>query len=278
MTTVRPSGLSGLFPATSGSYMEADVGYTGIEETNYRTVSLWVKIPTASGVPAGSTNAAMVFWGHNPPTGDSHGRVWSCELKNGKPRLWIRGAHMTVDRQLEGDRAVVDDGEWHLLVFQFQQGVAIEDVEIYIDDMGPMDTSVFGAGTIINTTSAVNSQPFTLGARNMNTIFFSVEKDMILEQIGIWTEPLTSSNVAFLWNRGYNGTGLPVTGTDGESSAYSPAGLSGTIDLDAWYSFDRPKNFTTQIFDNTDNPSRSLGAFNGVVPIYDTPASGIFPQ
>ena len=279
MTTVRPSGLAGLFPAISGSYMEADSGYTGIELTNYRTVSLWVKIPTASGIPPGSTNAAMVFWGHDEPSGSTHGRVWSCELRNGKPRLWIRGAHMTVDRQIHGEKAIVDDGEWHLLVFQFQQGINIEDVEIYIDDMGPMDTSVFGAGTLINTTAAVNSQPFTLGARNMNTIFFSVEQDMILEQVGIWTEPLTSSNVAFLWNRGHNDTGLPVTGTDGSpEQSYDPSGLSGTIALDAWYTFDSPRNFTTQVSGSTDNPNRSLGVFNDAVPIFDTPASGIFPQ
>lgn len=279
MTTVRPSGLAGLFPASSGSYMEADAGYTGIELTAHRTVSLWVKIPTVSGVPPESTNAAMVFWGHDNPTGHTHGRVWSCELKKGKPRLFIRGAHATVDRQLEGDRAVVDDGEWHMLVFQFAQGTTIDDVELYIDDMGPMDLSIFGSGTIINTTAAANAQPFTLGARNIVTINYLVERDMILEQVGVWTEPLTSSNISFLWNRGYNGTGLPVTGTDGTgNSAYSPAGLSGTIDLDAWYSFDRPKHFTTQIFDNTDNPSRSLGVFNGAIPVYDTPASGIFPQ
>ena len=191
----------------------------------------------------------------------------------------IRGAHETVDSQIHGEKAIVDDGECHLLVFQFAQGVAIDDVELYIDDMGPMDMSIFGAGTTINTTSAGSANPFTLGARNLNTITYLVERDFILEQVAVWTDPLTSSNVSFLYNRGYNGDGLVVTGTDGRADkGKDPSALSGTIDLDSWYSFDRPNNFTTQIFDNTPNPNRSLGVFNGAVPVYDTPASGIFPQ
>jgi hypothetical protein len=257
--------------------MEADLGYTGIELTNYRTVSLWVKIPTVSGIPPGSTNAVMVYWGHDLPADDPiSGRTWSCELKNGKPRLWVRGAHMTVDRQLEGDRAVVDDGEWHLLVFQFQQGINIEDVEIYIDDMGPMDTSVFGVGTTINTTSAANSNPFTLGARNLKTIVFSVERDMILEQVAVWTDPLTSRDVAFLWNKGYNGTDLLTSGTNGDPDrGFGPNALSGTINLDAWYSFDSPRDFTDTVFNVATPGARRLAVFNGAYPIRDTPASGL---
>lgn len=279
MTTVRPSGLSGLLPASSGSYWEALAGYTGIEKTNHRTVSLWVKIPTVSGVPPSSTNATMVFWGHDAPGGWGHGKVWSCELKNGKPRLWIRGAHATVDGQLEGDRAVVDDGKWHLLVFQFAQGTNIEDVELYIDDTGPLDMTIFGVGTTVDTTAAVDGQPFTLGARNMDTVYYTVERDMILEQVGIWTEPLTSSNVSFLYHRGKNGDGLSVTGTDGTPDhSHSPSALSGTIDLDAWYTFDDNGRYVGEVWDNTRNPNRRVGVNNGATWIYDTPASGIFPQ
>ncbi len=276
--TVRTSGIAAVFPAGSGSYMEADLGYTGIELTTHRTVSLWVKIPTVSGVPLESTNAAMVFWGHDNPTGNTHGRVWSCELKKGKPRLHIRGAHATVDRQLEGDRAVVDDGEWHLLVFQFAQGTTIDDVEIYIDDMGPMDLSIFGSGTIINTTAAVDSQPFTLGARNIVTINYLVERDMILEQVAVWTDPLTSANISYLWNKGYDGADLvkDEVGPGGElGKGFSPAGLSGTINLDAWYSFDSPRDFTDEVFNVAPPGSRRLAVFNGAHPIRDTPASGL---
>ena len=277
--TVRTSGIAAVFPAGSGSYMEANLGYTGIELTTHRTVSLWVKIPTVSGVPPESTNAAMVFWGHDNPTGNTHGRVWSCELKKGKPRLFIRGAHATVDRQLEGDRAVVDDGEWHLLVFQFAQGTTLDDVEIWIDDTGPLDLSIFGSGTIINTTAAVNSQQFTLGARNIVTINYLVERDMILEQVAVWTDPLTSQDVAFLWNKGYDGTELLTSGSNGEPDrGFGPNALSGTINLDAWYSFDSPRDFTDTVFNVAVPGSRQLAVFNGAFPIRDTPASGIFPQ
>jgi hypothetical protein len=252
--------------------MEAELGYTGIELTTHRTVSLWVKIPTVSGVPPASTNANMVFWGHSPPTGSGHGRVWSCELKNGKPRLWIRGAHATVDQQLEGDRAVVDDGEWHLLVFQFAQGTAIEDVEIWIDDFGPMDMSVFGAGTTINTTSEGTSNPFTLGARNLNTIVYSVERDMILEQVAVWTDPLEATDITMIWNGGYGSTNLQPNDYPG---GFGPNSLSGTINLDAWYSFDSPRDFTDTVFNVAIPGSRRLAVFNGAVPIYDSPASGL---
>jgi hypothetical protein len=274
--TVRTSGIAAVFPAGSGSYMEAEIGYTGIELTNHRTVSLWVKIPTVSGVPPESTNAAMVYWGHDFPGGNTHGRVWSCELKNGKPRLWIRGAHATVDRQLEGDRAVVDDGKWHLLVFQFAQGTTIDDVELYIDDTGPLDMAIFGAGTTINTTSAAEGQPFTLGARNVDTLYYTVERDMILEQVAVWTDPLTSRDVAFLWNKGYNGTELLTSGTNGDPDrGFGPNALSGTINLDAWYSFDSPRDFTDTVFNVATPGSRRLAVFNGAFPIRDTPASGI---
>jgi hypothetical protein len=276
MITVRPSGLSGLFPGSSGSYCETIAGYTGIELTAYRTVSLWVKVPTVSGIPPESTNAPLVSWGHDPPTGSTHGRTWSCELKKGKPRLWIRGAHATVDRQLEGERSVVDDGEWHLLVFQFANGTSIDDVELYIDDTGPLDLSIFGSGTTINTTAATGANPLTFGARNLNTIVYTVERDIILEQIAIWTEPLNSGNISFLYNRGRNGDGTLVTGTDGTPErSLSPSALSGTIDLDAWYTWDDNGQYVGEVWDNTDNPSRRLGAFNGVTWVYDTPASGI---
>lgn len=280
MTTVRPSGLSGLFPAGSGSYGATIAGYTGIELTNYRTVSMWVKIPTVSGVPTESTTGALVQWGHSFPGGNTHGRVWSCELKNGKPRLWVRGAHATVDRQLEGDRAVVDDGDWHLLVFQFQQGVAIEDVELYIDDTGPLDMTIFGQGTTINTTGAGDSQPVTIGARQIDIgPDYFVEREMRMDQLAIWTQPLLPENISFLYNKGKGSDGLPVTGTDGRSPAsHSPNALSGTIDLDAWYTWDDNGRYVGEVWDNTANPSRRFGQFEGANWIHDTPSSGIFPQ
>lgn len=276
MITVRPSGLSGLFPGSSGSYCAAIDGYTGIEFNLYRTVSLWIKVPTVSGVPPESTSAPLVSWGHDPPSGVSHGRTWSCELKKGKPRLWVRGAHATVDRGLEGERSVVDDGEWHLLVFQFANGTSIDDVELYIDDTGPLDLAIFGSGTTINTTAAVNANPLTLGARNLNTIVYTVERDIILEEIAVWTAPLDGGDVMFLYNRGRGADGTLVTGTDGTiEHAIGPGALSGTIDLDAWYTWDDAGRDVDEVRDNTDNPNRDLGAFNEVTWVHDIPASGI---
>lgn len=279
MTTVRASGLSGLFPASSGSYMEANAGYLGVTQDTYRSISLWVKIPTVSGVPDESTTGSLVYWGSDSVAGGTHGRCWSIELKNGKPRLWIRGAHITVDRQLEGDRAVVDDGKWHLLTFQFQQGINIEDVEIWVDDIGPMDTAVFGVGTTIFTTN--NAAPYTIGARNLGPgAHYFVERDMQLEQIAVWKGKLESTDVSFLWNRGVNGaTGLPVSGSNGEGGkGTSPAGLSGTIELDAWHTFDAPYKFTNELSNSAPPGGRSLDVLNGATWIHDTPSSGIFPQ
>lgn len=278
MTTIRLAEHAGFFPALSGSYMVANAGYTGVELNSYRTVSLWIKVPTVSGIPIESTNASLVYWGHDPPSGVTHGRVWSCELKNGKPRLWIRGAHTTVDSNLEGRRAVVDDGNWHLLVYQFSHGSAIEDVEFYIDDMGPLDTKVFGAGTIINSTAAVNSNPLTLGARNLNSIVSTSKRDILLDQIAIWDQPLTSQNISLMWNRGYDGGGgLTITGSDGTpGKEINPSALSGTISLNAWYTFESPHEFTTTVNNSTASGSRNLDVLNGATWIYDTPASGIF--
>jgi hypothetical protein len=258
--------------------MSANAGYLGVTQDTFRSVSLWVKVPTVSGVPDESTTGSLVYWGSDSLSGGTHGRCWSIELKNGKPRLWIRGAHITADAVAD-DRTVVDDGEWHLLVFQFQQGVNIEDVEIWVDDYGRIDTQIFGAGTTVFTTN--NASPFTIGARNLGGVHhYFVERDLQLEQIAVWKGELSSTDVTFLWNRGHDGaTGLEISGTDGSGGKqYSPAGLSGTVELDAWYSFDSPYKFTNELFNVAPPGSRSLDVINGATWINDTPSSGIFPQ
>lgn len=279
MVTVRSASLSGLFPTTSGSYLSANLGYEGPQGNSSRSISMWIKVPTVSGIPPQSMNGTLLYWGQNTLHTQLDGRCWSIELRQGKPRLWVRGAHMTVSRA-EGDRGAVDDGEWHLMTFQFQDGLTIDDVEIWVDDVGPLDTTLHGSGVAINTYNVGDPSPFTIGARlNTQSPTYRPKRTYYLEQVAIWTEPLTPGDITFIWNKGKNGGGgLTVTGTNGEPNKnIDPSALSGTINLDAWYSFDSPKEFTTELYNVAPPGARSLAAFNGATWIYDSPASGTFP-
>jgi hypothetical protein len=183
---------------------------------------------------------------------------------------------MTADAVAD-PRSVVDDGEWHLITWQFQEGTNIEDVELFIDDFGPVDTVVFGVGTGIFTTNA--AAPYTLGARNLGAApHYFIERDYQLDHVAVWRGKLESADVAFLWNRGYDGgTGLATTGTDGQpDQGFSPAALSGTIELESWHTFNVPYEWTDEIFDSTAEVGKSMDVINGATWVHDTPASGIF--
>lgn len=271
------------FPVGSGSYLDgATSGFQGLTGTGDKAVSLWLKLATASGIPPENVTGSLLYWGLSNAQTKTPGRSFGVELYQGKPRLWIYGAHATVSTGEPKSRRTIDDGRWHLIVINSAANSNIEDVEIFVDDFGPMDLDVFGEGTLIN---PIAGAPFTMAARQIEASpGHFIDRDLTIEQLTLWQEPLRKRDVAWIWNHGYASTGVrglvsdPTSTDNGLLKEFGiPTGVSGAITMDAWYTFDNGADTDLNIYNSNNSvPTRYLDVHGAAVRVHDTPASGIF--
>ncbi len=232
-----------------GQTDDVELAYTGIEGANVRSVTMWVRVtglPQVSGTRlVEAANGTLCYWGQDSGDVPASGSAWSIELKNGKPRLWIRDGHVTISKGEPQCQRIVDNGEWKYVaaVFDGSEGNQVSGARLYVDKYGPMPLTVVGGTTTVNTISGSN---VVIGARNIGSAKDAhLRGNIRVDEFAVFSTALTTTQVMFIYNNGMDGRdqtalpGVPVPdvwltmgdGSDDEVTFFdiSGSGRDGTV-------------------------------------------------
>ncbi len=173
-------GTNKVFSFDNSTELEAD-SYTGVTGTFARSVSVWARSSSASGV------ATLVAWGNLPGTS----QTWECRVT--ATGIISLGIETAAAGRLTDTGVFLYDDTWHHIVFQVDTSQTIDDVEIWCDGVRCDTTTTGTLSTTINTT---NSSNVFIGSQSGTANTWDGE----IDEVAIFSNVLSEDDIINIFN------------------------------------------------------------------------------
>jgi hypothetical protein len=182
-----------------------DAAQSGLDITGNMTISLWMKPETLPSTTSGSVEYYFVSRYDSTSGGWAWRTLWQTSSTLNRVFLSTSTNGTTATNGIVDTSGLSSAGVWYFLTFVKSSTT----FTMYINGSS--------VGTATVTSSIYNGNDnFAIGANsNGNSGFF----DGIIDEVGIWSRALTSSEVSELYN---SGAGLSYAGLTGGGSAFVP--------------------------------------------------------
>lgn len=234
-----------LYSASSSQYSKVDSNMKWTGFTN-RTISGWIYLTS---LPANNTCYDLFSLSNG-----SNGRALHIPYCNSSGTYTIAGA---IDRVMQAQYGfpitiTLDVNTWYFVAVVFNNN----NVQLFLNDTNGVNTSV----TQSNGSSSNNS--FRIGTRYDNSYYSNAK----IDEVGVWSRALSSSEIAKLYNSG-NGLSYPfILGT------VTPSQTTGTYYNDFNITLTTDQNNSTGIYYTTNGttPTTASTQYTGAIAITGT--------
>ncbi len=200
-----------------GREVIANDSYTGILDTDARTISWWYR----SHIGTFPSVWGIIYWG----------QTWSIQLEGfdgGSINCECGGNKIAWTANNNPAMGSLQNWQWHHIVMTAPAGGTYGDIRLYLDGVLLPTPSVVG-GSFANSYDTIPFIPYRAGARNLGN-----HADADMDEIALWDAELNASAVAEIFNGGIP-TDLEVNG-----ASYTNAG-----DLQLYWRFEEGSGLET---------------------------------